>query len=127
MGSHTDMHLANLSWEVEAEADPNAPVSGGGRNARDRPVPIPEIAAVTAKLSGEIRPYDGDLRHAFEKIDRLAENLQNATGFDRIAVIEYPIDPGTSAALSGEVRRQTNDQVAGFSLSMTLRLSDGAD
>jgi len=123
MGDHTDMRLSNLSWEIESVADPNS-ANAARRNERDRPVPIPAIAAVTAKLSGQIHSYDGNIRHAFEKIDRLASSLQEHTAFEHVAVTEYPINASSNAALTGEIRRAGDNAVANFSLNMTLRVAD---
>jgi len=126
MDDHADMHIGQLRWEIESEAEENNANARRGRNDRPMPVPIPEIVAVTANISGQIRPYDGNLRHAFAKIDDLAKSLQQYTDFDRVAVAEYPIDARPGAALSGEVRRKGDNQLAGFSLSLTLRIEDEA-
>lgn len=124
MGDHPDMHISGLRWAIETAAEPDDRNQRRGVNDRPMPVPIPEIAAVTANLSGEIRPYDGDLRHAFARIDSLASSLQDETRFDRVAVLEYPIDARPAASVSGEIRRKGDNPVASFSLSMTLRVDD---
>ena len=124
MGDQPDMHIDRLSWEVEAATDPNEANARRRRNDKNMPVNIPQAAAVAANLSGEIRPYDGNLRHAFEKIDGLASSLQQSTAFEHVAVAEYPIDARPGATLSGEVRRRDDNQQAGFSLTLTLRIED---
>jgi len=124
MGGQPDMHIDRLSWELESATDPNETNTTRRRNDKDMPVNIPQAAAVTANLSGEIRPYDGNLRQAFEKIDTLASSLQQNTAFERVAVAEYPIDARPGAALSGEVRRKDDNQLASFSLTLTLRIED---
>ncbi len=127
MADQPDMHIGRLSWELEAVTDPDAAGRRPGRNDENLPVNIPRAAAVTANLSGEIRPYDGNLRHAFGKIDALARNLQQRTAFEHVAVAEYPIDARPGAALSGEVRRTGDNQLANFSLSLSLRVDDAAE
>lgn len=127
MAGQPDMHIERLSWELEAAVDPDAARRRPGSNDRNMPVNIPPAAAVTANLSGEIRPYDGNLRHAFEKIDALARSLQQKTAFEHVAVAEYPIDARPDAALSGEVRRTGDSQLANFSLSLALRVEDATE
>lgn len=127
MDDHPDMYIDKLSWTLEAAADPDASNGRAVRRDQNMPVPIPEVVAVTAKVGGEIRPYDGNLRRAFEKIDWLASDLQARTTFERVAVAEYPIDARPGAALSGEIRRRGDDQLASFALVMTLRIDDEAD
>ena len=75
-------------------------------------------------MRGQIEPFSGDLRQAFSKIDALAASLRSDTRFDRVAVLEYPIDARPAASLSGEVRRRENDPAAAFSLSLTLSIDD---
>jgi len=123
MDDHDDMRIGNLSWKIESVADPNAG-DQSRRNDPARPVPIPAAAGVTAKLSGEIRPYDGNLRNAFRKIDQLANHIQQQTAFENVAVTEYPIDANPAVALSGEVRRKNDNVVANFSLRLTLRVAN---
>lgn len=124
MDDHTDMHIGELSWEIESPTNGNE--TDMRRNSRDKnaPVPIPEIAAISASLAGEIRPYDGNLRHAFAKIDELARNLERNTAFERVAVTEYPIDARPGSAVSGEVRRKDDNQLARFSMHLTLRIEN---
>ncbi len=127
MGEQPDMHIDRLSWELESATDPNEANARRGRNDKKMPVNIPQAAAVTANLSGEIRPYDGNLRHAFEKIDTLASSLQQNTAFEHVAVADYPIDARPDAALSGEIRRKDDHQLASFSLTLTLRIENEAE
>ena len=120
--AHPDVFIGELRWAIEtAGEDENNP---SPRNRGDRPMPvsIPEIVGVSANVNGEIRPYNGDLRNAFERIDELAASLKSGTQFDHVAVIEYPIDARPASAVSGEVRRQEDKPSANFSLSMTLRI-----
>ncbi|MGI9205889.1 MAG: hypothetical protein ACR2Q3_17875 [Woeseiaceae bacterium] len=124
MADQPDIHIERLSWELESATDPDDAGRARNRSGKAMPVNIPRAAAVTANLSGEIRPYDGNLRHAFEKIDALARSLQQSTAFEHVAVAEYPIDARPGAALSGEVRRKDDKQLANFNLSLSLRVED---
>ena len=126
MDEHADMHIDDLNWQIESTVDENGSPPRRGRNDRPAPVPISAIAAVTANLSGEIHPYDGNLLHAFAKIDELAKSLQQRTDFDRVAVAEYPLDARPGVPLSGEIRREGDKQTASFSLSLTLSIDDEA-
>ena len=124
MDDHSDMHIGQLSWEIETPTDTNDANSRRRSADKNAPVPIPEIASVTASLSGQIRPYDGNLRHAFAKIDDLARSFEEHTDFERVAVTGYPIDARPGASVSGEIRREDSGQLAEFSLSLTLSVAD---
>ena len=124
LDDHADMHVRKLSWSIESEEQGESDSASANRRDKTRPVPIPRINAVKANLIGEVRPYDGDLNRAFEKIDRLASSLQEQSAFDRVAVVEYPIDARPAVSVSGEVRRAGGISVAQFNLSLSLRVSD---
>jgi len=124
MDDHSDMHIGELSWEIESRTNGNESNMRRGSRDKKAPVPIPEIAAISASLAGEIRPYDGNLRHAFAKIDELARSLERKTAFERVAVTEYPIDARPGSALSGEVRRKDDRQLARFSMRLTVRIEN---
>lgn len=125
MGAYPDMQLGSLSWEVET-ADIAEPDARRRRNDVQMPVPIPEVTAITARLSGEVLPYDGDMRQAFSRIDALATSLQQDTDFESVAVVRYPIDARPGVAVSGEIRRESNLQPASFSVALTLRITPDA-
>ncbi len=124
MDDHLDMHIGQLSWKIESNTREKAPNSRRRPGEKSAPVPIPEISSVNATLSGEIRPYDGNLRHAFAKIDELARSLEQKTDFESVAVTEYPIDARPGASVSGEVHRKGDTSLAEFSISMTLRIDN---
>ena len=126
MDDHADMHIGQLNWEIESPTSENEASNQRRRGEDNVPVSIPEIASVKASLTGEIRPYDGNLRHAFAKIDELARSFEEKTAFERVAVTEYPIDARPGAAVSGEVVRNGSSQLAEFSISLTLRVEDEA-
>ena len=124
--AHPDVFIGELRWEIETAGEGDSTPSRGNRGDRPMPVSIPEIVGVSANVNGEIRPYDGDLRKAFARIDELAASLKSGTRFDHVAVIEYPIDARPVSAVSGEIRRQEGFPSASFSLSMTLRIDHEA-
>lgn len=122
MDDHADMHIGHLDWAIETPPSGNDASAPRRPGEKSLPVPVPEIVAVTATLSGEIRPYDGNLRHAFSKIDELARSFEEKTDFERVAVTEYPIDARPGASVSGEVGRKGNSQLAEFTIRLTLRV-----
>ena len=126
MGQHSDMHIDGLSWEVEATQDTDSNNTAQRPNDRQMPVNIPAIAAVYANLNGQIRPYDGDLRDAFAKIEELASSLESRTAFENVVVTEFPIDPRPQASVSGEVNVRGEVPPAEFSIRLTVRIQDEA-
>ena len=124
--AHPDVFLGELRWEIETAGEDENNPPPRSRGERPMPVSIPEIVGVSANIIGEIRPYNGDLRIAFERIDALAASLRNGTRFDHVAVIEYPIDARPASAVSGEIGRQEDYPTASFSLSMSLRIDHEA-
>jgi len=126
MGEHLDMHIDQLAWEIESPVRDNELDTRRRSRDKNAPVPITEIAAVTANLTGQIRPYDGNLRHAFTKIDELARSLEAQTEFERVAVTQYPVDARPGSTVSGEVRRKDNSQNAEFRIELTLRVDHEA-
>ena len=121
LGGHPDIHIDELTWRIEGrgaqqDGTPNA------RRDPSVPVAIAEIAAVRAVISGQISPYDGDLREAFRKIDALIESLRTDTAFESVVATHLPIDPSPSSALTGEISRKTGKPVAHFRLNLALRI-----
>ncbi|MGI9262259.1 MAG: hypothetical protein ACR2QR_09510 [Woeseiaceae bacterium] len=126
VNDYPDVFLGQMGWEIETNAVEQNNNARRGGNDRPMPVPIPGITGVSANVNGEIRPYDGDLRRAFARIDELAARLRSDTRFDQVAVIEYPIDARPAASVSGEIRRQGDLPIASFKLSMTMRIDNEA-
>lgn len=124
MDDHSDMHIQSLRWAIKTSDTSDGNPANAIRRDKTQPVPIPEIIGVEANLIGEVRPYDGDLNSAFQKIDRLASSLQAKSDFDRVAVVEYPIDARPAVAVSGEVTRESDSSIAQFNLSLSLRVGD---
>lgn len=126
INEYPDLFLGHVGWEIETNDVGQNNSARRGTADRPLPVPIPGIVGVSANVNGEIRPYDGDLRGAFARIDELAAQLRSDTRFDRVSVIEYPIDARPAASVSGEIRRQGAPLTASFKLSMTMRIDNEA-
>lgn len=113
MGDYPDIALRELHWLAETPPDPNP-----RRQRRDiaAPVTVPVTNGVSAVITADIEPFDGNMRHAFSRIDALAADLVSRTTFDRAEAIEYPFDANTSAAVSGEIVSSPGNQTARFRL-----------
>ena len=118
------MQIDGLSWEVEATQNSDSTNTAPRPNERQMPVSLPAIAAIYANLNGHIRPYDGDLRDAFAKIEELASSLELRTAFESVIVTEFPIDARPQASVSGEVHVQGEVPPAEFSLRLTVRIQN---
>jgi len=119
LGDYPGIHVRELSWLAESPPPPDHAAS----RRRDRPMPvaIPEIIAVGAEFTADIRPFDGNMRDAFARIDRLAADLQSRTDFSRAVTVEYPLNASTSAAITGEIGVATSDY-ARFRIRVTYDL-----
>ncbi len=107
LGDYPGIHVRELHWIAESPPPPDRHDSR--RRDRPMPVPVPEIISVGAEITADIRPFDGDMRKAFARIDRLAADLQERTDFSRAVTVEYPINASTSAAVSGEIGVTSSD------------------
>jgi hypothetical protein len=117
MGDYPDVQILDLSWQAEAEATDQAPPR---RSAVKTPVPIPAITTVSAEFSAELRPFDGNLRDAFARIDALVADVAFRTAFSQVQVVEYPLDASPSSALSGEIATGKPQGAARFRLRLTF-------
>lgn len=122
LGDYPQIQIEKLEWRAEA------PASGQQNNQARRggpppAVPIKRLHAVSAELSGQIVPFDGDLRAAFATIDKLARELQAQTAFDQVVTTEFPINAGPTASISGEVVSSGATQSAFFRMRLSLVVS----
>ena len=76
------------------------------------------IAAVSAEISGEITPFDGNMRHEFARIDALVADLETRTAFEDVVAVEYPLDARPQASISGEIVRQGQAEKASFRIRL---------
>lgn len=119
MGDYSDIRLRELRWIAESGA--TDPV-GQGRANEPMPVNIPAVRTVSAVLTAEIVPFDGNLRTAFSRIDELAADIQSRTRFDRAFAVEYPIDTSTSASVIGEIDNRRVAESAEFRLRVVYQV-----
>lgn len=120
LGDYPDVGIRELSWQADTDPvdEPVRPRPGEPA----RPVPIPAVRSVSAKLSGTIEPFDGNLRAAFARIDRLVADLESRTAFVDVAAIEYPIDASPRASIAGELGQNSDTVEARFQLRLTYTL-----
>ena len=121
LGDYPDIKLQELNWLAESPPDPNP-----DRRRRDvaAPVKVPVTNGVSAVITADIDPFDGNMRHAFSRIDALARDIELHTRFDRADAIEYPFNANTSAAVSGEIVSAPGSQTARFRLRVYYALPD---
>lgn len=117
LGDYPDIQLRELSWLTETDAQ----VAPEPRRRTNEPirVTVSETSAVSAVLTAEIIAFDGDMRHAFSRIDQLAGDLAARSGFSDSRAIEYPFDANTTAAVSGEIAREGGERSARFKIRVT--------
>ena len=120
MDDYPDVHIRQLTWRTESAA---AAQPAAARNRAERmPVAIPPIAAVGANVAAEIRPFDGDMRRAFARIDALAADLAARTTFGDVVVVEYPLDASPQSSLSGEIVDDVRPETVQFRLRLRYAL-----
>lgn len=121
MGSYPDVQILSLAWSAES-ATPEAPARPR-RGEPPRPVPVPEIALVRADITADIRPFDGNMRRAFSRIDALVSDLRDRTAFSEVVAVEYPFDTRPQSSLSGEIAGPDGAATARFRLRLRLPLN----
>ncbi|MCH9695692.1 MAG: hypothetical protein K0U72_14350 [Gammaproteobacteria bacterium] len=120
LGDYPDVRIQELRWAVDAPVDENPRQQR--RGDAPQPVPVPALTAVSAVLTADIEPFDGNMRRAFARIDELASDLRTRTHFDRAIAVEYPFDASTSAAVSGEIAGESRENAARFRLRVSYDL-----
>ena len=120
LGDYPGIHVRELNWLAESPPPPDQAASR--RRGQQMPVLIPEIITVGAEITADIRPFDGDMRKAFSRIDQLAADLQARTDFSRAVTVEYPLNASTSAAVTGEIGVASSDY-ARFRIRVTYDLA----
>ncbi len=123
LGAYPDVNLRELRWEVEIPGSSGPP---SRRGERPMPVPVPPVDAVNAVVTADFAPFDGNMRHAFSRIDALAKDLEEKTDFSHAMVIDYPFNDSPHASISGEISRDSPVEVARFRLSLSYRVSGSA-
>ncbi len=122
MGDFPDIQVRGLGWTADAPPTGQA----AGRPDENRPVPVPAITSVSAEISGEIVPFDGNLRNAFARIDALVAELAAKTAFTDVRAVEYPLDARPEASISGDILGDGRRGRASFRLRLDLPVSTDA-
>jgi hypothetical protein len=122
MGNYPDVQIRELGWTAESAAKP----ARQGRAGEQVAVPVPAISAVSAELSGELIPFDGNMRKAFARIDALVAELAEKTAFEDVRAIEYPLDARPEVSVSGDILGDGRVGRASFRLRLDLPVADHA-
>lgn len=120
LGDYPDVQIQTLEWSVESAAS-SEPTPRRGNEAM--PVPVPAMTAVRARIIGNIKPFDGDMRKAFARIDSLVAEIERRTAFSSVSVVEYPLDARPQASLSGEIIASGSTGQAEFQLTLSFPLA----
>lgn len=124
MGNYPDVQIQTLGWSAES-ATPEKP-QRQRRGDRPMPVPVPVITAVSADITADITPFDGNMRKAFARIDALVAELEERTVFTEVAAVEYPLDARPQSAISGEIVGESTVESARFRLRLRFPVTTGA-
>ena len=119
LGRYPDVQVLEVEW---AAGSPAAAAAPRARRGQPMPVSLPEINRVDAYLGGIVVEHDGDLREIFARIDELAAALEAGSEFSRVAVVQYPLDASPSAAISGEISRQSAGPGSRFRLHLVYNV-----
>ena len=119
MGDYPDIQIQALGWTAESATESRPERR---RGERPRPVPVPAITAVSAVITADIQPFDGNMRKAFMRIDQLARDLRLRTEFVDVQALEYPLDASPEATVSGEIVEGDNFASARFQLLLRFPL-----
>lgn len=119
LGEYPDIQIQELRWVADAVQSENTQTQQRGEQLAEN---VETIAAVSAVLTADIIPFDGDLRRAFARIDALAADFESRTDFQSAVAIEYPLDASTSAAISGEISSEVTHLSARFQLRLYYEL-----
>tara|TARA_R110002096_G_scaffold130643_5_gene279915 strand:- start:9994 stop:11577 length:1584 start_codon:yes stop_codon:yes gene_type:complete len=124
LGDYPDIRMQQLRWLAETpQVENGRPQRRGDATP---PLTVHETIGVTAVLTAHIEPFDGDMRHAFARIDELAADIESRTLFNRVNTLEYPFNASTSAAVSGEIVNVQNSAIAQFRLRVSYDLQGSA-
>lgn len=120
LGDYPDIRMQELNWLAETPQVANPQPQRRGEAVA--PMAVQQTSGVSAVLTADIEPFDGDMRLAFARIDELAADIESRTHFDRVNTLEYPFNASTSVAVSGEIVSEQNNQTARFRLRVSYDL-----
>ena len=127
LGEFPDMHIDELAWNTSAAADEANQPRRLRPGEAPPPLPIPRVTEISADVTGQILPFDGDLKNAFERIRMLAAALETRTQFARVQATEFPINDSPAVPLSADVDRSGDDRPARFRLRLIMEVNGGQD
>ncbi len=125
LDGYPELQIESLDWL--AGADPNVAVEGEPRPAEDTPPPgsIPagdsgDLYYQIAVLTGEIRPFDGDIRAALDRINGFAAALRARPAVRGVTVLNVPFDVDPAGALQGSADDAARPEKAEFAVKVVL-------
>lgn len=122
LGDFPEIQVHELAWLAESAEVQNA--TNHARPGERLPVPIPAITSISVDILASISSFDGNMRNAFSRIDRLAAELSARTRFADVVVVEYPLDASPHSSISGEIAGGHQPDVASFRLRLRYSLQD---
>lgn len=126
-GEYPQIQIDELRWQTET------PAADGGANARRRPgeapqaVSIKPVRTISAEVSGQIVPFDGNMRNAFSIIGHLEDSLRQRTAFEQVSTTEFPLDASSTSSVSGELVNKGGQQFAHFRMRLSLNVANPED
>jgi len=124
LGDFPDIQVRELRWQVDV---PQSDAPPPRRGDRPMPIPIHPVTSISAVMTAEIAPFDGNMRKAFERIDQLTRDLERKTDFTNSFTVEYPFNDNPAASVSGEISDAVTTELASFRLSLTYQVPGATD
>lgn len=115
LSAYPEIQVRELRWQVDTPPTNEH----ARRDRRTMPVPIHPVATVSAVMTADISPFDGDMRRAFRRIDQLTRDLERKTDFTDTSTVEYPFNDNPAASVSGEISKTGAAEFARFRLDLT--------
>jgi hypothetical protein len=115
LNAYPEIHVRELRWEADT------PLANGQARRGNRPMPVPihPVTSVSAVMTADISPFDGDMRGAFQRINQLTRDLERETDFTKTFTVEYPFNANPAASVSGEITNTASAEFARFRLNLT--------
>lgn len=116
LGGYPEIQVRELRWQADLPQSDQAPARRGNQ---PMPVPIHPVTSVSAVMTADITPFDGNMRRAFDRIDQLTRDLEYKTDFTNTFTVEYPFNDSPNASVSGEITDAVAPEFARFRLNLT--------
>lgn len=123
LGAYPDVQIRELRWQADIPRSEHPPERRGNRPT---PVPVHAVTTISAVMTADILPFDGNMRRAFDRIDQLTRDLEKRTDFSYTSTIEYPFNDRVSASVSGEITEAAVAESARFRLSLSYEVPGSA-